>query len=70
MKAIFKRTEVEHNNIISVRIELFGLAVYESQRRDERSPGERRRPIGFIQFPINAPTDVEEAEDYFPDEEI
>lgn len=69
MKAILKRTEVEHDNIISVRIELFVLAVYESQRRDERSPEKRRRPIGFIQFPSDAPTDVE-AEDYFPDEEI
>lgn len=69
MKAILKRTEVEHDNIISVRIELFGLAVYESQRRDERSPEKRRRPIGFIQFPSDAPTDVE-VEDCFPDEEI
>lgn len=69
MKAILKRTEVEHDNIISVRIELFGLAVYESQRRDERSPEKRRRPIGFIQFPSDAPTDVE-GEEYFPEEEI
>lgn len=69
MKAILKRTEVEHDNIISVRIELFGLAVYESQRSDERSPEKRRRPIGFIQFPSDAPTDVE-TEEYFPDEEI
>lgn len=69
MKAILKRTEVEHDNIISVRIELFGLAVYESQRRDERSPEKRSRPIGFIQFPSDAPTDVE-TEEYFPDEEI
>lgn len=69
MNAILKRTEVEHDNIISVRIELFGLVVYESQRRDESSPEKRRRPIGFIQFPSDAPTDVE-AEEYFPDEEI
>ncbi len=69
MKAILKRTEVEHDNIISVRIELFGLTVYESQWRDERSPEKRRRPIGFTQFPSDAPTDVE-AEEYFPDEEI
>lgn len=69
MKAILKRTEVEHDNIISVRIELFGLAVYESQRRDERSPEKRSRQIGFIQFPSDAPTDVE-TEEYFPDEEI
>ena len=69
MKAILKRTEVEHDNIISVRIELFGLAVYESQRRDERSPEKRRRQIGFIQFPSDAPTEVE-TEEYFPDEEI
>lgn len=69
MKAILKRTEVEHDNIVSVRIELFGLAVYESQRRDERSPEKRRRPIGFMQFPSDAPTDVE-SEEYFPEEEI
>jgi len=69
MKAILKRTEVEHSNTISVRIEFFGLAVYESQRRDERSPEKRRRPIGFIQFPSDAPTEVED-DDYFPDEEI
>lgn len=69
MKAILKRTEVEHDNIISVRIELFGLTVYESQWRDERSPEKRRRPIGFIQFPSDAPTEVED-DDYFPEEEI
>ena len=69
MKAILKRTEVEHNNIISVRIEIFGLAVYESHCRDERSPEKRRRPIGFTQFPFEAPTEVE-ADEYFPDEEI
>lgn len=69
MKAILKRTEVEHDNIISVCIELFGLTVYESQQRDERSPEKRRQPIGFIQFPSNAPTEVED-EDYFPEEEI
>lgn len=51
MKAILKRAEVEHDNIISVRIELFGLTVYESQWRDERSP--EKTPSANRLYPIS-----------------
>lgn len=69
MKAIFKRTETVTDDCVSVRIELFGVRIYELTSTDRSTDKNRPRPVGFIQFPIEAPS-VVEADDYFPDEEI
>lgn len=67
MKAIIYRQETAEKGIYRTAIYFFGVCVFvwESPEED-RKP---QKPIGFVQFPAEAPTEIED-EDYYPDEEI
>lgn len=66
MKAIIYRKETSENRVYRTAIYIFGIRVFVWESPDE---SERpRKPIGFVQFPNDAPSWIED-EDYFPDEE-
>lgn len=66
MGAILKRVRIVKDKHTTTRVMLFGLTVYETESINQTSDN-TPRPVGFIQYPIEAPTEVEDDE-YFPEE--
>lgn len=65
MKAlIFKKTSVVGDKE-RISLDILGVRIYEVERPCEKE--EKHRPVGFVQFYSDAPTEVED-EDYFPKE--
>lgn len=65
MRPIIKKRITESDNVTRIELTVFGICVYASECIDkiERS----HRPIGFVQYPIEAPSEVAD-EDYYPEE--
>ncbi len=61
---IFKKTSVI-GDTERISLYILGVRVYVVERPFEAE--EKRRPIGFVQYYSDAPTEVED-EDYFPEE--
>lgn len=61
---IFKKTTVI-GNTERISLYILGVRVYVIERPFESE--EKRRPIGFVQFYSDAPTEVVD-EDYYPEE--
>ena len=65
MKAILYKQHTVQGKISRTALYLFGICLYaEEYPVRENTPS---KPVGFIQFPSTAPTEVEE-EDYYEDE--
>lgn len=67
MKAIIYRQETAHNGIYRTAVYFFGICVFVWESPDEAP--KRHKPVGFIQYPSEAPTEIE-ADEFFPDEEF
>lgn len=65
---ILKRHSV-NNGVHRMEIRVFGLCVYATERPLRRASAQR--PIGFVQFPNDAPGFIDDDEDvweYYPEE--
>lgn len=65
MKAIIFKQQIKEGKVYRTALYLFGVCVYvEEYPEDEYN---RPKPCGFIQYPSEAPTQVDD-DDYFEDE--
>ncbi len=65
MKAIIYKKNTKEGKVYRTALYLLGVCVY-VEEYPETEPT-RPKPVGFIQFPSDAPTEVED-EDYFDEE--
>lgn len=58
MKSIIYKQHIVRGKVRSTSVYLFGVCIY-CEEYPEQKP-EQRKPVGFIQFPSDAPTEVED----------
>lgn len=67
MKAIIYKKETALNGIYRTAVYFLGICVFVWESPDEKP--KPHKPVGFIQYSSDAPTEVE-ADEFFPDEEF